>query len=438
MERNMKYTDGIYYEVAICPDRDTPLFCFAGFDPDERESLRRRVSAMDSAHMVFIDEGVKCDYGVLALFKKDIGPVLSDNSAWHMIAKNGGVRTAVDILSSVPRSFSSYTVIADELDYDRRYRLFNEIPVFSISSSTKHGKDVSYMFTKAGFNTVVSACAHALFSENWWHFISSSRKCDQVRAEYEGNGLWSIYVGEIDGFYLVDCGDEAALIDTGSRVKGGMLPVIRSITDKPLSVIITHGHGDHIGNLNEFDNIFYPEKDRALLQGIYGAGELEGKNIMYIEGGEDIVIGSRTFRSVDLGGHTPGSTVLIDMEGKRIFSGDAFGSGTVVLLVHDYALCVSEYLEKLRSFHEKYRTLCSDFIFWGGHTIQESDWENVLVNYHPLSWNVVEDMIRLCQDLLDGRGCESCRFPSLDQRTEHAYKVSMGRAAIVLTQSKIR
>lgn len=438
MERHMKYTDGIYYEVAICPDRDTPLFCFAGFDPDERESLRRRVSAMNSAHMVFIDEGAKCDYGVLALFKKDLGPVLSDNSAWHMIAKNGGVRTAVDILSSIPRSFSSYTIIADEVDYDRRYRFFNEIPVFSISGSIKHGKDVSYMFTKAGFNTVVSACAHALFSENWWHFISSSRKCDQVRAEYEGNGLWSIYVGEIDGFYLVDCGDEAALIDTGSRVKGGMLPVIRSITGKPVSVIITHGHGDHIGNLNEFDNIFYPEKDRALLQGIYGAGELEGKNIRYIGGGEDIVIGSRTFRTEDLGGHTPGSIGLIDMEGKRIFSGDAFGSGTVVLLVHDYALCVSEYLEKLRSFHAKYRALCSDFIFWGGHTIQESDWENVLVNYHPLSWNVVEDMISLCQKLLDGSGYESCRFPSLDQRTEPAYKVSSGRAAIVLTQSKIR
>ena len=194
MERNMKYTDGIYYDVAICPDRDTPLFCFAGYDPDERESLRRRVSAMMPAHMVFIDEGTECNYGVLALFKKDLGPVLSDNSAWHMIAKNGGVRTAVDILSSVPRSFSSYTVIADELDYDRRYRLFNEIPVFSIAGSTKHGKDVSYMFRKAGFNTVVSACGHALFSENWWHFVSSSRKCDQVRAEYEGNGLWSIHI----------------------------------------------------------------------------------------------------------------------------------------------------------------------------------------------------------------------------------------------------
>ena len=434
----MKYTDGIYYEVAICHDRNTPLFCFAGFDPDEMDSLKNRVSAMTPAHMVFIEEGAKCNYGVLALFKKDLGPVLSDNSAWHMIAKNGGVRTAVDILSSVPRSFSSFTVIADELDYDRRYRLFNEIPVFSISSSAKHEKDVSYMFRKAGFNTVVSACAHALFSENWWRFVSSKRKCDQVRAEYEGDGLWSIYVGEIDGFYLVECGDEAALIDTGSRVKGGILPVIRCITDKPVSVIITHGHSDHIGNLGEFDNVFFPGKDKALLQEMYGAGELEGKNIKYIKGGEDIVIGSRTFRTEDLGGHTPGSTVLIDLEGRRIFSGDAFGSGTVVLLVHDYALCVSEYLEKLRYFHDKYRTACSDFIFWGGHTIQESDWENVLVNYHPLSWNVVEDMIRLCQNLLDGSGYESCRFPSMDQRAEMAYKVSLGRAAIVLTHSKIR
>lgn len=438
MERDMKYTDGIYYEVAICHDRNTPLFCFAGFDLDEMDSLRSRVSAMTPAHMVFIEEGAKCNYGVLAMFKKDLGPVLSDNSAWHMIAKNGGVRTAVDILSSVPRSFSSFTVIADELDYDRRYRLFNEIPVFSISGSAKHEKDVSYMFRKAGFSTVVSACAHALFSENWWRFVSSKRKCDQVRAEHEGDGLWSIYVGEIDGFYLVDCGDKAALIDTGSRVKGGILPVIRCITDKPVSVIITHGHSDHIGNLAEFDNVFYPEKDRALLQEMYGAGELEGKNIRYIEGGEDIVIGSRTFRIEDLGGHTPGSTVLIDVKGKRIFSGDAFGSGTVVLLVHDYALCVSQYLEKLRCFHDKYRTACSDFIFWGGHTIQESDWENVLVNYHPLSWNVVEDMIRLCQNLLDGGGCESCRFPSMDQSTEMAYKVNLGRAAIVLTHSKIR
>ena len=45
-------------------------------------------------------------------------------------------------------------------------------------------------------------------------------------------------------WYLVEGTQKAALLDTGSGI-GRMKPLIDSLTDKPLLILLTHGHVDH-------------------------------------------------------------------------------------------------------------------------------------------------------------------------------------------------
>lgn len=48
--------------------------------------------------------------------------------------------------------------------------------------------------------------------------------------------------------FLVIGGERALLIDTGCGLID--LPaVIRRFTDKPCDVVLTHGHGDHVGGI---------------------------------------------------------------------------------------------------------------------------------------------------------------------------------------------
>ena len=70
---------------------------------------------------------------------------------------------------------------------------------------------------------------------------------------------------EIDEF---DCGsifvlvgaDKAMVIDTGSGI-GDLRGVIANITDKPIVLVITHAHGDHVGGLGWFDDYYMNKED---------------------------------------------------------------------------------------------------------------------------------------------------------------------------------
>ena len=70
-----------------------------------------------------------------------------------------------------------------------------------------------------------------------------------------GDGIWGIaewgHQEEVLSFLLV--GDqEALLLDTGLGFFS-MRAIIESITAKPVTVVNTHSHFDHIGNNAEFD-----------------------------------------------------------------------------------------------------------------------------------------------------------------------------------------
>lgn len=76
-----------------------------------------------------------------------------------------------------------------------------------------------------------------------------------------GEGVWGIaewgHQEEVLSFLLL--GDsEGLLIDTGLGFFS-MRAVVEALTDKPVTVINTHSHFDHIGSNAEFDRVWMPE-----------------------------------------------------------------------------------------------------------------------------------------------------------------------------------
>src|SRR5712692_7572892 len=68
------------------------------------------------------------------------------------------------------------------------------------------------------------------------------------------SGVWLISEPGHVHSYLVAGKERAVLIDTGMGI-APIAPVIRNLTDLPLSVVLTHNHYVHVGGAKDFDRI---------------------------------------------------------------------------------------------------------------------------------------------------------------------------------------
>ncbi len=131
--------------------------------------------------------------------------------------------------------------------------------------------------------------------------------------------------------YLVTGEQRALLIDTANG-RENLREIVREITSLPVTVINTHGHGDHIlGNIY-FEEAYLHPKDwelhdlhfsfppvRELLQ----ANGLKPCKLLPLA--EDAVfdLGGITLEVVPIPGHTFGSVALLCRKHRVLFSGDA-------------------------------------------------------------------------------------------------------------------
>ena len=77
----------------------------------------------------------------------------------------------------------------------------------------------------------------------------------------EQDGYYRIGSPENVFCYLFVGSKQAALIDTGYGF-GNLEQTVRSVTDKPVVIINTHGHCDHTGGNAQFEEVCYiGEKD---------------------------------------------------------------------------------------------------------------------------------------------------------------------------------
>lgn len=127
-----------------------------------------------------------------------------------------------------------------------------------------------------------------------------------------------------ESVYIIEGESSAILIDAGTNIKG-LRKTVEDIVKKPVSLIISHGHTDHIGSINEWDTIWIHPADVELLPSSF-----KGKT-RSLTNGQIFDLGGRQIEVLFTPGHTWGSTSFLDKEAHYGFSSDAFGSTNLLV-----------------------------------------------------------------------------------------------------------
>ena len=157
--------------------------------------------------------------------------------------------------------------------------------------------------------------------------------------------------------YLIVGDREALLIDSGSPLRD-ISPIVAQLTDKPVSVIATHLHFDHVGNHTRFAQVLMPDLSylrarthdgKFVPDALEHLGQVEGYDISgwdvggWWSVGGDLDLGGRSLTLLTTPGHTPDSISIWDETSKRLFMGDYAGDGEIYAFLPNSSL--GAYLE---------------------------------------------------------------------------------------------
>ena len=211
----------------------------------------------------------------------------------------------------------------------------------------------------------------------------------------------------LDHLYLIDdageatcyllCGSEKAMvIDTVNGLED-LHAIVRTLTDLPLVVVNTHGHGDHVYGNVYFEEAWLHPADLPLAQESfsYAAAEMEKYGLApcpfrELSIGQVFDLGGVTLEVVSLKGHTAGSIGLLDREDRVLFSGD--GANTHLWMQLEHSLSIAELQKTLVALKAEH-----------GHRF-----DRVLTghakDFAPAS--IVDLLLKSCDELLNGK-CEN-------------------------------
>ena len=152
-------------------------------------------------------------------------------------------------------------------------------------------------------------------------------------------------------------GDQrAALIDTGCGI-GNLRKAVKEVTDKPITVINTHTHLDHLGSNSQFDEIAmldHPLSHHVSEKGVSHPilqTEILAENLVikpwprgfdpsvaaippfrvshWLSDGERVNLGGKDFEVIHTPGEAPDHICLLDRTDRLLFCGDLLLHGPV-------------------------------------------------------------------------------------------------------------
>ena len=135
---------------------------------------------------------------------------------------------------------------------------------------------------------------------------------------------------EATGYIVV--GDERVCVIDTMNGYNDLHKVVREITDKPIVVVNTHGHPDHIFGNVYFDEAYMNPKDFEMASSFFNEPEFvkicndKGFSVpplKPVKGGDVIDLGGKTLEVYELPGHTPGGILLLLKEDRILFTGDS-------------------------------------------------------------------------------------------------------------------
>lgn len=134
-----------------------------------------------------------------------------------------------------------------------------------------------------------------------------------IQVEKFRDGLYILYDGMVRQFLFTGEG-EALLVDTGFA-HSHVLEAVRTVTDAPVKVILTHADIDHAGGLSDFGEAWVQEKDWHLVQ-----GEVK---LHPLKEGDVFACGDYRLETIEIPGHTYGSVAFADRAKKLLLPGDS-------------------------------------------------------------------------------------------------------------------
>ncbi|RFU19404.1 MBL fold metallo-hydrolase [Geodermatophilus marinus] len=196
-------------------------------------------------------------------------------------------------------------------------------------------------------------------------------------------GVWSIAEPSHVNMWLIEGRDRAVLLDTGLGI-ARVRPVVEELTTKPVSVVNTHYHFDHVGGNHEFDDTAIHEAGAALLvepvprevldrylayalelvRAAEHVREADGRYFHLLDAdslprplpdgfdpaawtiappapsrtlteGDVVDLGGRALRVLHTPGHSGDSICLLDDASGILFGGDTINTGPIYAQFHD-------------------------------------------------------------------------------------------------------
>lgn len=177
---------------------------------------------------------------------------------------------------------------------------------------------------------------------------------------------------------------EAMIIDPGADART-IIDFLKNRRLVPKLIVITHGHGDHIGANAELKKAFpdvqicvheadqdmlpYPAKNLSILAAFYGGATVRSPLAdRLLKDGDTITIGRCKFEIIHTPGHTPGGICLYNKNRENgtppvLFSGDSLFKESIGRT--DFPGCSQERL--IRSIKERLFVLDERTIVYPGH-----------------------------------------------------------------------